>query len=126
MYQNSVATAQPSSWLANPTKRAVASSITPVVDRTQTNLLGGSIANYQDIEEMDEKKLRDYIDWATINGINNTPEEQFRLMKAGQKLQDLYTQKATVNPYDDIVKQEEIRRMQLENDLKRQEIELMK
>lgn len=75
----------------------------PVVFRPTvwTNL--NKIPDYTDILQLDKKGLQDYIDMYDINSkkwVKITPQDEFKLRKAGQLLQE----QSVVNPYEEIAK----------------------
>ena len=90
----------------NPAPK-IATKDNPVVKITGNN---NTIPNYDDIKNMSQSDLQDFVDYydlRTRKWQKLTETDEFKLMKANRRLQELQAPQTTSDPYADIIKQQE-------------------
>lgn len=115
---NNVASSFP--WFPN---RKVATTTNPVITRSApapTSITPPA----NEITSRDDNQIKDYVAWAELNPWTLSVEDQFKLRRGQQVLQERAYQQSTIDPYKQQITQEETLRKQRESELKQRDTQL--
>ena len=107
-------------WFPN---RKVATTTNPVITRSAPAPTSMTPPT-NEITSRDDNQIKDYVAWAELNPWTLSVEDQFKLRRGQQVLQERAYQQSTIDPYKQQITQEETLRKQRESELKQRDTQL--
>lgn len=110
-------------FIGQPVNKTVATTANPVITRSApapTSITPPA----NEITSRDDNQIKDYVARAELNPWNLSVEDQFKLRRWQQVLQERAYQQSTIDPYKQQITQEEALRKQRESELKQRDTQL--
>lgn len=111
-------------FIGQPVNKTVATTQNPVITRSApapTSMTPPA----NEITSRDDNQIKDFVAWAELNPWKLSVEDQFKLKRWQQVLQERAYQQTNINPFKEQITQEETLRKQREAELKQRDTELM-